>query len=82
MLRKNFLFDTELLSQHSQSGASDDGIETFPLGTDDYEGGDDPEGLLGPRCQSRLFQPDDLLFSQDELPHGELDQSRFHDMVQ
>ena len=56
-------------------------FDKFPLGTDDCEGGDGPEGLLGPRCQSRLFQPDDPLFSQDEPPHEALDQSRFHDMV-
>ena len=58
------------------------GIETFPLGTDDCEGGEVVEGWLVPCCQSRLFQPDELFLSQDELPHDEVDHPRFHDMFQ
>ena len=81
IFRKNFLFETELLSQHSQSGANDDGIETSPLGADDCDG-EVAEGWLVPCCQSRLFQPDELFLSQDKLPHDEVDHPRFHDMSQ
>ena len=67
--------------QKSQSGANDEGRETVLFGTDDCEGGDELGGLLDPRCQSRLFHPDDPRFFQDELDHEDPDQSVFHDTV-
>ena len=54
--------------------SNDEGRETVPFGTDDCEGGDELGGLLGPRCQSRLSQPDDCSGPITVPRHGAISQ--------
>ena len=54
--------------------SNDEGRETVPFGSDDCEGGDELGGLLGPRCQSRLSQPDDCSGPITVPRHGAISQ--------